>query len=235
MVSTREIIYSTMIRDLPRGERPRERLREYGPSYLSNAELIAILLRTGVTGENVLNLAVRLLSQFHGRAGLARASYGELCSLKGISDAKACQLLAGLELGRRLVSLQPEDRAVIRCPDDVANLLSAEMNLLEQEHLRVLLLDTKNHVTGISEIYIGNVNSSVVRGAEVFRPGVRENSAAIIVVHNHPSGDPTPSSEDVTITEQLRASGELLGIELLDHIILGSQGHFSLKDRGMGF
>ena len=123
-------------------------MREYGPSYLSNSELIAILLRTGVTGENVLNLAVRLLSQFQGLAGLARTSYGELCSLKGISDAKACQLLASLELGRRLVSLQPQDRAVIRCPDDVANLLSAEMSLLEHEHLRVLLLDTKNRVTG---------------------------------------------------------------------------------------
>ena len=227
--------YTTMIRDLPQGERPRERLRDYGPSHLSNAELIAILLRTGVTGENVINLSVRLISHFQGLHGLARASYGELCSLKGISEAKACQLLAALELGRRLVSLHPQDRATIGCPEDVANLLTAEMSLFDQEHLRVVLLDTKNNVTGVSEIYIGNVNSSVVRPSEVFRPATRDNAAAIIVVHNHPSGDPTPSPEDITITAQLRESGELLGIAMLDHIILAGQRHVSLKEQGLGF
>ena len=235
MPTESNVAYTTMIRDLPRGERPRERLREYGPGYLSNAELIAILLRTGVTGENVLNLAVRLLSRFRGLAGLARASFNELCSLKGVSEAKACQIMAALELGRRQVSLHPEDRAVIRSPEDVANLMAAEMTILDQEHLRVLLLDTKNHVTGVSEIYMGNVNSSVVRPAEVFRQAIRDNAPAIIVVHNHPSGDPTPSAEDGAITAQLRASGELLGIELLDHIILGAQRHVSLKEQGLGF
>ena len=229
------VTYSTMIRDLPRGERPRERLREHGPGHLSNAELIAILLRTGVSGENVLNLSVRLISQFQGLAGLAHASYSELCSLRGVSDAKACQLMAALELGRRMVSLHPEDRAVISSPQDVANLLSAEMSLLEQEHLRVVHLDTKNHVTGVSEVYVGNVNSSVVRPAEVFRPSVRDNSVAIIVVHNHPSGDPTPSAEDVAITRQLRESGEMLGIELLDHVVLAGQRHVSLKEQALGF
>ena len=235
MPTESNVAYTTMIRDLPRGERPRERLREYGPGYLSNAELIAILLRTGVTGENVLNLAVRLLSRFRGLAGLARASFNEQSSLKGVSEAKACQIMAALELGRRQVSLHPEDRAVIRSPEDVANLMAAEMTILDQEHLRVLLLDTKNHVTGVSEIYIGNVNSSVVRPAEVFRQAIRDNAPAIIVVHNHPSGDPTPSAEDGAITAQLRASGELLGIELLDHIILGAQRHVSLKEQGLGF
>ncbi len=235
MPTESNVAYTTMIRDLPRGERPRERLREYGPGYLSNAELIAILLRTGVTGENVLNLAVRLLSRFRGLAGLARASFNELCSLKGVSEAKACQIMAALELGRRQVSLHPEDRAVIRSPEDVANLMAAEMTILDQEHLRVLLLDTKNHVTGVSEIYIGNVNSSVVRPAEVFRQAIRDNAPAISVVHNHPSGDPTPSAEDGAITAQLQASGELLGIELLDHIILGAQRHVSLKEQGLGF
>ena len=227
--------YTTMIRDLPKGERPRERLREHGPGSLSNAELIAILLRTGVKGENVVNLAVRLLSHLRGLPGLARISYGELCSVNGISDAKACQLLAAFELGRRLVSLHPEDRVVIRSPEDVANLLSAEMSTLEQEHLRVVLLDTKNHVMGINEIYKGNVNSSFVRMAEVFRPAIRENSVAIVVVHNHPSGDPAPSPEDIAITRQLRESGETLGIEVLDHIIVGGQGYVSLKEQGAGF
>ena len=127
MATESRVAYTTMIRDLPRGERPRERLRDHGPGYLSNAELIAILLRTGVTGENVLNLAVRMLSHFQGLPGLGRATYAEICSLKGISEAKACQLMAAFELGRRLVSLHPEDRAVIRCPEDVANLMGAEM------------------------------------------------------------------------------------------------------------
>ncbi|MCE2463052.1 MAG: DNA repair protein RadC [Dehalococcoidia bacterium] len=224
-----------MIRDMPTGERPRERLRDHGPGSLSNAELIAILLRTGITGENVVNMAVRMLSHFHGLPGLARANYREICSLKGISEAKACQLMAAFELGRRVVSLHPEDRPIISCPQDVANLLLAEMSLLAQEHLMVVLLDTKNHVTGVSEIYIGNLNSSVVRPAEVFRPAIRDNSRAIIVVHNHPSGDPTPSPEDVSITGQLRESGDLLGIDVLDHIILAGQGHVSLKERGLGF
>ena len=235
MATSSDAPYTTMIRDIPRGERPRERLRDQGASHLSNAELIAIHLRTGGTGESVINLAVRLLSQFQGLHGLSRATYGELCSLKGISEAKACQLLAALELGRRLVSLHPEDRAVISCPEDVANLLAAEMSTLEQEYLRVVLLDTKNHVTGVNEIYIGNVNSSVVRASEVFRPAIRENSASIIVVHNHPSGDPTPSPEDISITKQLRSWGELLGVELIDHIILGDQRHVSLKEQGAGF
>ena len=143
--------------------------------------------------------------------------------------------MAALELGRRLVSLHPQDRPVITSPEDVANLLAAEMSYLEQEHLRVILLDTKNQVTGVIEIYVGNVNSSVVRPAEVLRPAIRENAVSIIVVHNHPSGDPAPSPEDIVITQQLREAGELLGIELLDHVILGDQRHVSLKELGVGF
>ena len=165
-----------------------------------------------------------MLSHFRGLPGLARASFGELCSLKGISEAKACQMMAALELGRRLVSLHPEDKPVITSPGDVVNLLAAEMSFLDQEHLRVVLLDTKNQVIGINEIYVGNVNSSVVRPA-----------VGVIVVHNHPSGDTAPSPEDVAITRELREAGELLGIELLDHIILGGQRHLSLKEQGSGF
>ncbi len=227
--------YATMIRDLPHGERPRERLRVLGASYLSNAELIAILLRTGVTGENVLNLSNRLLSQFDGLAGLVRTSYGELCSLNGISDAKACQLMAAMELGRRLVSLQPEERAVIRSPQDVANLVSAEMGFFDQEHLRVLLLSSKNEVKGIHEVYIGNVNTAVLRVSELLRPAIRENCPSIIVVHNHPSGDPTPSPEDIQITQRIASGGKMMDIELLDHIIIGGQSHMSLKEKGLGF
>ncbi len=227
--------YATMIRDMPQGERPRERLRELGPGHLSNSELIAILLRTGSEGENVLNLATRLLSDFNGLAGMARVSYGELCSIRGISDAKACQLLAALELGRRLVSLHPEDRAVIRSPRDVFNLLGAEMGFLDQEHLRLLLLNTKNEVVGTRGIYVGNVNSSVVRVAEVLRPAIRENVPSIIIVHNHPSGDPTPSPEDILVTRHIRTSAEMMDIQLLDHIIIGNSRFSSLKEKGLGF
>lgn len=227
--------YRPMIRDIPLAERPRERLKNYGASSLSNTELIAILLRTGVEGESVLDMAGHLLARFHGLAGLARAQYAELCSQKGISEAKACQLLAALELGRRMLSLQPEDRPVIRNPQDVANLLMGEMGFLEQEHLRVVLLNTRNQVLGVREIYVGNVNTAVVRGAEVFRPAIREGCTSIIIVHNHPSGDPTPSPEDVRITRDLFQAGKLLDIELLDHIVVGQQRFVSLKERGLGF
>ena len=227
--------YTTMIRDMPEDERPRERLARYGATTLSNAELIAILLRVGVKGENVVNLSHRLLSTYGGLAGMGRVSYGELCSINGISDAKACQLLAALELGRRLVSLSPEERAVIRAPQDVANLLAAEMGFLDQEHLRVLLISTKGEVLGIHQVYVGNVNSSVVRPAEVLRPAIRENAPSIIIVHNHPSGDPAPSPEDIMITRHIASAGSIMGIELLDHVIIGGQRHVSLKERGMGF
>ena len=143
--------------------------------------------------------------------------------------------MAALELGRRLTSLQPEDRAVIRSPQDVFNLMSGEMSFFDQEHLRVLLLNTKNQVLGTHEIYIGNVNSSVVRVSEVLRPAVRENCPSLIVVHNHPSGDPTPSPEDILVTRELRASAEMMDIELLDHIVLGQGQFVSLKDKGLGF
>ncbi|MBM3943605.1 MAG: JAB domain-containing protein [SAR202 cluster bacterium] len=225
-----------MIRDLPQEDRPRERLRQYGPRYLSNAELVAILLRTGIKGENVLALSSRLLARRGGLAGLGRSTYAELCSQRGLSDAKACQVLAALELGRRFVSLAPEERTTIQGPQDVANLLAGEMAALDQEHLRVLLLNTRHQVLSIQEIYVGNVNTAVVRPAEVFRPAVRDNAPAIIVVHNHPSGDPRPSQEDAAITQDLAQGGRLLGIELLDHVVIGSGNRFvSLKERGMGF
>ena len=227
--------YATMIRDLPEGERPRERLRSLGSSHLSNPELIAILLRTGVEGESALNLSTRVLANFGGLGAMARVTYSELCATKGISDAKACQLLAAFELGRRLVSLHPEGRAVVNSPQDVFNLLGAEMGFLDQEHLRVILLNTKNEVLATQEVYIGDVNSSVIRVAEVLRPAIRENCPAIIAVHNHPSGDPTPSPEDILVTGRLREAGDTMDIDVLDHIIIGGQGFLSLKEKRLGF
>ncbi len=219
--------YQPTIRDLPQGERPRERLRAFGPKSLSNTELIAILLRTGLPGENVLAVSSRLLARFDGLAGLGRVSFAELCAERGLSEAKSSQLMAALELGRRFVSLAPQD---------VANLLLAEMSVLDQEHLKVLLLNTRNEVLGIQEIYVGNVNSSVIRASEVFRPAVQANAPSIIVVHNHPSGNPAPSSQDVDITKELISAGKLLGIELLDHVVLGSANRFvSLNEMRLAF
>ena len=177
-----------------------------------------------------------MITRFQGLAGLARASYSELCAEHGISEAKASQLLAALELGRRYASLQPEETPVITSPQDVANLLMGEMSYLAQEHLRVVLLNTKNQVVGISQVYVGNVNSSVIRSAEVVRPAVRQNCPAFIVVHNHPSGDPTPSDDDIAVTRQLADAAALLDIEMLDHVVIGSGNRWvSMKDKGLGF
>jgi len=226
--------YMPMIRDMPAEERPRERLRERGPGALSNAELLAILLRTGGNGENVLSLAQRLLSEVDGVGALGRISPAELCGLKGVGEAKAAQVLAGIELGRRVISAMPEAR-VIRCSDDVFNLLRGEMADLEREHLNVVLLNNRNNVVGVRQVYRGNVHSAVVRVAEVLRDAVRENCPSLIVAHNHPSGDPSPSPDDVALTRQLVEAGRMLNVEVLDHVVIARGGYVSLKERGLGF
>jgi DNA repair protein RadC len=185
--------YHLTIHDFPEGERPRERLQYYGASALSNAELLAILLRIGSPGENVVTLSTRLLRDFGGLAGLDKAGFGDLKQVKGVSTAKIAQLKAALELGRRLLISSPDARPQITCPTDAANLLMLEMGSLEQEHLRTILLDTKNRVLESPTVYQGNVNSSIIRISEVFRQAIRANATALIVAHNHPSGDPTPS------------------------------------------
>lgn len=227
--------YTPMIRDMPEDERPRERLMRLGARVLSNAELLAIMMRTGVGGENVLRLADRLLARFEGLPGIARASLAELRTVNGIGPAKAVEIKAALELGRRLMAAAPEERPRVTSPADAANLLMSEMMLLEQEELRVILLDTRNHVLRVETVYKGSLNTSVVRVAELFRAAIKDNAAAIIVAHNHPSGDPSPSPEDVHVTRQIRKAGSLLDIDLLDHIVIGRQRYVSLKERGLGF
>ena len=228
--------YVTMIRDLPAGERPRERLRHYGPQSLNNADLLAILLRTGMQGENVIAMAHRLISRFKGLDGLGQASFTELTDEKGVSEAKACQLLAALELGRRAVSLAREDKPLINHPRDIYNLLGAEMSGLDQEHIKVVLLNTRNEVMSVHDVYKGNVHTAIIRVAEVIRPAIRENAPAMVAVHNHPTGDPEPSAQDVSMTVDVRQAGELLDIELVDHVIIGKGGRFSsLKEHNLGF
>ena len=227
--------YHLTIHDFPVGERPRERLQHYGAAALSNAELLAILLRVGRPGENVVALSTRLLKEFGDIAGLAKASFNELTCIKGVSTAKAAQVKAALELGRRLLLSSPDARPQITSPTDAANLLMLEMGSLEQEHLRTVLLDTKNRVLASPTVYVGNVNSSIIRVSEVFREAVRQNATALIVAHNHPSGDPAPSPEDIQVTRSIVEAGLLLGVEVLDHLIIGHQRFVSLKERGLGF
>jgi DNA repair protein RadC len=227
--------YHVTIKELPVSERPRERLLHAGASALSTAELLAIILRVGVGGESVLSVSQRMLARFDGLVGLARASVSELTAQHGIGEAKVAQLKAALELGRRLLVTSPAERPQVRSPADAAQLLMAEMSLLDQEHLRLILLDTKNYVLSIPTVYVGSLNTSLIRIGELFRYALRENCAALIVVHNHPSGDPTPSPEDVIVTGRIVEGGQMLDIEVLDHLIIGRGRFVSLKERGLGF
>jgi len=233
--TTERVDYAPMIRDMAAGERPRERFMLVGSTAVSTAELLAIILRTGVGGENVLRLAERLLMHFQDLPGLAHASIAELMTVKGIGPAKAVEIKAALEIGRRLMASAPQEKPKVTTPADAANLLMSEMMFLENEHLKLILLDTRNSVLRTPTIYVGSLNASVVRIGELFREAIKDNAAAFIVAHNHPSGDPSPSPEDIRVTRQLVQAGKLLDIDVLDHIIIGRQRFVSLKERGLGF
>jgi len=225
------------ITDLAADERPRERLAQLGPQALSSAELLAILLRVGVHGENSVQVGQRLLTEFKGLSGLHRAPFTELCAQHGIGAAKAAQIKAAIELGRRMGQEVPKERPTINSPADAAALVAYEMSALEEEHLNVILLDTRNRVLEIVEVYKGSINSSQVHVGELFKSAIRRNATAIIVVHNHPSGDATPSPDDVAVTRAIVQAGKLLDVDVLDHMVIG-QGPgkwVSLKERGLGF
>lgn len=226
---------SYRITDIAASERPRERLAKLGPQALSNAELLAILLRVGVHGENAVEVGQRLLSQFGGISGLHRTTFEELYSAHGIGPAKAAQIKAAIELGRRLSIETAEDLPTINSPADAAALLMYEMSALSQEQLRVMLLNTKNQVLEIKTLYQGSLNSSMVRVGEIFKHAIITNAAALIVAHNHPSGDPTPSPDDVVVTRAMVEAGDLLSVSVLDHIIIGGNKYVSLKERKLAF
>lgn len=227
--------YRLPVKEWPSSEQPREKLTQLGAEHLSDAELLAILLRVGVTGQDVLSLSQAVLVQFGGLLALSRLPLSQLIEVRGISGAKAVTIKAALELGRRLLLAEAGERLQVRSPQDVATLLQLEMGLLEQEHLKVVLLNTKNHVVAVREVYRGSVNSSQVRISEVFRDAVKENCPALIVAHNHPSGDPTPSPEDARVTRDLVAAGKLLDIEVLDHLVIGRNRYVSLRQKKLGF
>ena len=223
------------ISDLHEADRPRERLAALGPQALTNAELLAILLRVGVQGENAVEVGQRLLKKFNGLNGLHRAPFKELMDQHGLGEAKAAQIKAAIELGRRLTLEAPQERPAINSPADAAALIQYEMSALEQEHLRVILLDRRNRVLEVVEVYKGSVNSSQVRVGELFKDAIRANASAIIVAHNHPSGDPAPSPDDVAVTRAIVQAGKLLDVDVLDHLVIGQAKWVSLKERGLGF
>ncbi len=232
---TRESPAAYRITDLSTADRPRERLAALGPQALSNAELIAILLRVGIEGENAVQMGQRLLQDLGGLHGLHRASVLDLSQQKGLGTAKAAQIKAAIELGMRIHSLVPEERPAITSPADAAALVQYEMSALPQEHLRVINLDTRNRVINIEKLYVGSLNASTVRVGEIFKSAIQRNAATVIILHNHPSGDPAPSPEDVALTRAIVQAGKLLDIEVLDHLVIGQGRYVSLKERGLGF
>ncbi|QSB49911.1 RadC family protein [Parageobacillus toebii] len=221
-----------MIRDVPKDARPRERLLSSGPESLADHELLAILLRTGTKEESVLQLAHRLLKHFEGLRLLKDATIEEITSIKGIGTTKAIQILAAIELGRRISRLSYNGRYVIRSPEDGAKYVMEDMRFLSQEHFVAIYLNTKNQVIHRKTIFIGSLNASIVHPREVFKEAIKRSAASIICVHNHPSGDPTPSREDIDVTKRLAECGRIIGIELLDHLIIGDQKFVSLKEKG---
>ncbi len=222
-----------LIRDLPRDERPRERLERYGPNALSIPELLAILLRVGNPRVSALQLAQQLMSRFGSLRNLAAASVQELSQVSGIGLAKGCQLLAAFELGKRLATSSDAPKPIIASPLDAANLVMEDMRYLAKEHFRVLFLDTRHQVINWRDVSIGSLNASIVHPRETFKAAISFTAAAIVLAHNHPSGDPTPSKEDLQLNARMVQAGELIGIPVLDHLIIGDGRFISMKDRGL--
>ena len=225
--------YSPLIRDIPLDDRPRERLEKFGPERLQDVDLLAIILGTGAAGMSALQLAQHLVQHFHGLRRMDAASIDELSEVHGIGPAKACQLKAAFTLGKRLAT-ERDIRPVVTSPDTVATLVMEEFRYYREEHFSLLFLDTRNQVLNKKhDVSIGSLNASIVHPREAFRAAIAHTAAAIILVHNHPSGDPTPSKEDIAITARMVEAGTLLGIPVFDHLIIGDGIFVSLKQQGL--
>jgi len=228
--------YRMTIKDLPEEERPYETLEKYGASVLSNAELLAIIIKTGTRTETSVELSQRILKENADGRGLAflhDISLDELKAIKGIGRVKAIQLKAVIEIGKRIISFRNDNKVCIHTPSDVSRYIMEEMRYLKQEHFRIIMLNTKNQVLKQVEVTVGTLNSSLVHPRDVFSEPIRHKCASIILIHNHPSGDPTPSREDIDLTYRLVEAGKILGIEVLDHIIIGDGEYISLKEKGI--
>jgi DNA repair protein RadC len=226
---------SSGVREMAPDEQPRERMLRWGASQLRTDELLAVLLNTGTEGESVVKLADRLLAEHGGLRGLMRMDLADLISIRGIGPAKATRLRAALELANRVVALDPDERPQISSPDDVVRLIGPEMASLDHEQLRVVLVDTRNRVLAVRTVYKGSVNQAQVRVSEVFQDAIRQNATSVVVVHNHPSGDHSPSTSDIALTADIERAGRLLGIDVLDHLVVGTHGHTSMRRLGLGF
>ena len=223
----------TSVRNLPAMDRPRERLLTGGAQVLTNQELLALIINSGTRRASSIDLAERLLSRWQSLRSLADASVEEIMQVSGIGTAKAASLLAALELGRRLMAQQGEVRPAIRGAADVANLIMPRLRDLAWEEFLAILLNTKHKVIEVKTVSVGHLNGTLVHPRELFRESVRRSAAAIILAHNHPSGDPEPSSDDLALTHRLQNAGQLLGIPVLDHIIIGDNRYVSLRERGL--
>ena len=225
--------YHTKIKDWPESERPREKLMNLGADRLSDAELLAILLRSGAGKITAVDLAKRLLIEYEGLIPLSGRSIGELKKMKGIGSTKAVTLMAAFEICKRIASGGDIKKVKIRCPDDIANYYIPMMWNMKKEIFKIVLLDSSNQIIKDVMISEGSLNSSVVHPREVFKPAVSESAAGVILVHNHPSGDVQPSPEDITITKNIVEAGKLMGISVHDHIIIGGKSYTSLADKGL--
>lgn len=221
---------SIKLLDTPKDERPREKLLKYGSNFLTDKELLAIILGTGNKDENVLELSKRILNDIGGIHGLLTCSVEDLMGIKGIKTAKAIQILSVCEIYKRLS--KPRKRITIKKPSDIVSLIMTDIFFMQQEVFMVITLNGKNNILSKKEIFKGSLNSSLVHPREVFKEALKNSAASIIVCHNHPSGDPTPSKEDINVTKRIKECGNIMGIELLDHIIIGDNKYISLKERG---
>lgn len=227
------IRYSPTIKELPLTDRPRERLAIHGAQALTTAELLAILIRVGSSERSAVSLGEQLLAHFGSVNEVAGASVEELSAVKGIGDAKAAQIKAAIEFGKRVSLLGAGLRPYIASPGDAVNLVISDLRYLKKETLKSILLDTKGRVISIKTVSIGDLSTSIVHPREFFKDAVIASAASVIAAHNHPSGDPTPSPEDVNVTRRLISAGEILGIELVDHVVIGDGNFVSLKERGL--
>ena len=225
---------SFTIHDLPLSERPRERLQKFGVEALSAQEILALILGRGVAGESVMVTAQRLLSQFGSLKGIASASVEELSQVKGIGVAKASQIKAAFELANRLEDyMEAGDRPIVKTPENVVGLVRGRLKGKKKEHFLALLLDTRNQLIKVAEISVGSLDSSLVHPREVFKEAISATAASVIFAHNHPSGDPTASEDDIKLTKRLAEAGEIVGIDVLDHIIISDKNYLSLKREGL--
>lgn len=220
------------IKDLPISERPREKIINYGVESLSNAELLAVIIRVGDRNQTAIEVAQNLLKiDEKGLAALVDISLEDLMKIKGIGQCKACQILSVIEIGKRIRTRSTHDKIKIDSPNKIVNLMMDELRYLKQEHFKIVLLDTKNQIIKIENISVGTLNASIVHPRDVFNAAIKRHANSMILLHNHPSGDPTPSKEDINITNRLIEAGEIIGIRVLDHIIMGDNRYMSFKEK----